>query len=49
MFQNAMINEDGFLIDEIGSAEIYTVYICWGVDRQVLPDHVKSVYIQVYV
>lgn len=45
MFQNAMINEDGSLIDEIGSAEIYTVYICWGVTGY----HVKSVYIQVYV
>lgn len=39
MFQNAMINEDGSLIDEIGSAEIYTVYICWGVTGY----HVKSV------
>lgn len=39
MFQNAMINEDGFLIDEIGSAEIYTVYICWGVTGY----HVKGI------
>lgn len=51
MFQNAMINEDGFLIDEIGSAEIYTVYICWGVDRQdlVLPVIMSKVYIYRYM
>lgn len=49
MFQNAMINEDGFLIDEIGSAEIYTVYICWGVDRQVLPVIMSNVYIYRYM
>lgn len=39
MFQTAMINEDGSLIDEIGSAEIYTVYICWGVTGY----HVKGI------
>lgn len=49
MFQNAMINEDGFLIDEIGSAEIYAVYICWGVDRQVLPVIMSKVYIYRYM
>lgn len=49
MFQNAMINEDGFLIDEIGSAEIYTVYICWGVDWQVLPVIMSKVYIYMYM
>lgn len=40
-----MINEDGFLIDEIGLVEIYIVYICWGV----IGYYVKSVYIYVYV
>lgn len=45
MFQNAMINEDGFLIDEIGSAEIYTVYIYAGV----LPVIMSKVYIYRYM